>query len=171
VIRSNILLIFIPDFFGLIFVLHAKHYIDITMNKNGEIIIIEDDEDDQFLLEEVFTALNYPNKRVYFEDGLTALEYLNAEDVTPFIILSDINMPKLNGLELRNKIHTDAELNLKCIPYLFFSTAINQEVVIEAYSTSAQGFFIKQTSFDELLDTIKVIMEYWNKCAAPGNFK
>ena len=140
------------------------------MNKNGEIIIIEDDEDDQFLLEEVFNTLQYPNKRVYFPDGLAALEYLHATSNAPFLILSDINLPKLNGFELRNKLHTDAELKLKCIPYLFFSTAINQKVVIDAYSTSAQGFFVKQTSFEELLDTIKVIMEYWKKCAAPNNF-
>ena len=98
------------------------------MNKDGEIIIIEDDEDDQFLLEEVFKLLNYPNKRTYFPDGLAALEYLQVDNVLPFIILSDINMPKLNGIELRNKLHTDPQLCLKCIPYLFFSTAIDQEL-------------------------------------------
>ncbi|MCE7071874.1 response regulator [Dyadobacter sp. CY327] len=140
------------------------------MNKDGEIIIIEDDEDDQFLLEEVFKSLDYPNKRVYLPDGLQALEYLHSEKIAPFLILSDVNMPKLNGLELRNKLQTDAELNLRCIPYLFFSTAINQKVVIDAYSTSAQGFFIKQTSFGALQDTIRVIVEYWQKCAAPNNF-
>lgn len=116
------------------------------MNKDGEIIIIEDDEDDQFLLEEVFTALNYTNKRIYFPDGEAALEYLHSDRAAPFIILSDINMPRLNGLELRNKLKMDAALNLKCIPYLFFSTAVNQKVVVDAYSTSAQGFFVKQTS-------------------------
>jgi CheY-like chemotaxis protein len=116
------------------------------MNKDGEIIIIEDDEDDQFLLEEVFKSLNYPNKRVYLLDGLAALDYLHSEKAAPFLVLPDINMPKLNGIELRNKLKTDAELSLKCIPYLFFSTAVNQRVVIDAYSTSAQGFFTKQTS-------------------------
>lgn len=140
------------------------------MNKNGEIIIIEDDEDDQFLLEEVFRTLNYPNERIYFPDGLAALVYLHDTNSAPFLILSDINMPKLNGFELRNKLHTDAELKLKCIPYLFFSTAISQQIVIDAYSTSAQGFFIKQNSFHDLMDTIKVIVDYWKKCAAPNNF-
>jgi CheY-like chemotaxis protein len=83
-----------------------------VMNKDGEIIIIEDDMDDQFLLEEVFKSLDYPNKRIYLPDGLSALEYLHGEKVAPFIILSDINMPKLNGLELRNKLQTDAALSL-----------------------------------------------------------
>lgn len=140
------------------------------MNRNGEIVIIEDDEDDQFLMEEVFVKLDYPNERIYFPDGLAALNYLHSTTTAPFLILSDINMPKLNGFELRNKLHTDAQLKLKCIPYLFFSTAISQKVVIDAYSTSAQGFFVKQNSFNDLLDTIKVIMEYWKKCAAPNNF-
>lgn len=141
------------------------------MDKNGEIIIIEDDEDDQFLLEEVFVKLDYPNKRVYLPDGLAALEYLSSDNNTaPFIILSDINMPRLNGVELRHKLQTDARLSMKCIPYLFFSTAVSQKIVIEAYSTSAQGFFVKQTSFDDLSDTIKIIIEYWKKCAAPNNF-
>jgi len=141
------------------------------MNKNGEIIIIEDDEDDQYFLEEVFLKLNYPNKVIYFPDGLAALEYLhNPETPAPFLILSDINLPKLTGFELRDKLHTDAQLKLKCIPYLFFSTAVNQKMVIDAYSSSVQGFFVKRTSFDELLETVKVIVEYWKKCAAPNNF-
>jgi len=140
------------------------------MNKKGAIVIIEDDADDQFLLEEVFKSLDYPNKRIYFLDGLSALDHLQKTDSIPFLILSDINMPKLDGFALRQRLHTDAELSVKCIPYLFFSTAISQKMVIDAYSMSAQGFFIKQASFDELKKTISVIMEYWTRCAAPNNF-
>jgi len=140
------------------------------MNKNGDIIIIEDDSDDQFLLEEAFIFLDYPNKRKYFLNGLTALDYLHNTNDPPFLILSDINMPILNGFELRKKLHEDAELSLRCIPYLFFSTAISQKTVIDAYSISAQGFFVKQVSFNELVETLKVIIEYWKKCAAPNNF-
>lgn len=140
------------------------------MNKKGEIVIIEDDADDRFLLEEVFSSLNYPNKRVYFPDGQEALDYLYKTDTVPFLILSDVNMPKLDGFQLREKLHTDAALQLKCIPYLFFSTAMNQKMVIDAYSMSAQGFFIKQNSFHQLEQTIRVIMEYWTRCAAPNNF-
>ncbi|MCE7064092.1 response regulator [Dyadobacter sp. CY326] len=140
------------------------------MNKNGAVVIIEDDLDDQFLLEEVFKSLPYTNERLYFSDGEAALDYLHTTPKLPFLILSDINMPRLDGFELRQKLHTDAELNLKCIPYLFFSTAINQEMVINAYSMSAQGFFIKQSSFSELHKTVQIIMDYWGRCAAPNNF-
>lgn len=140
------------------------------MNKEGPIIIIEDDADDRFLLEEVFTSLDYLNKRIYFVDGQEALDYLLQMDSAPFLILSDINMPRLDGFELREKLHMDAQLQLKCIPYLFFSTAMDQKMVIDAYSLSAQGFFIKQNSFSELQKTIQAIMEYWTRCAAPNNF-
>jgi CheY-like chemotaxis protein len=142
----------------------------ISMDKNGAIIIIEDDLDDQFILEEVFNELDYTNKRIYFSDGVKALEFLHATPDRPFIIISDVNLPQLSGLELRRKMQVDEELSLKCIPYVYFTTAINQQAVIEAYSTSAQGFFVKPGTFEEIKDTIKVMIEYWKKCAAPNNF-
>ncbi len=139
------------------------------MNKNGPVIIIEDDAEDRDFLKEVFQKLKYPNELIFFSDGQKALDFLNSSKVVPFIILSDINMPKLSGIELRTKLRTDASLTLKCIPYLFFSTALNQKDVINAYSTSVQGFFVKQDSIEELEKTITVIMEYWKRCAAPKN--
>lgn len=140
------------------------------MNKEGEIIIIEDDLDDQYLFEYVFESLNYANRRTYFDDGESALEYLQDPYVAPFIILSDINLPRLNGIELRKKLYNDEQLKLKCIPYLFFTSAINQKTVIDAYSMSAQGFFVKPNSAGELKETIKVIIDYWQSCAAPKNY-
>lgn len=141
------------------------------MNKTGPVIIIEDDEDDRFILTEVFKKLNYPNKIIFFTDGEKALEFLTHVDTIPFLVLSDINMPKLDGFALRNKLKLDSNLALKCIPYLLFSTALNQQMVIDAYSASVQGFFVKGRSVEELEKTITVIMEYWLKCAAPNNFQ
>jgi CheY-like chemotaxis protein len=140
------------------------------MNKNGPVIIIEDDADDQEMLTEIFEKLNYTNKVIFFFDGVEALEFINRVDTIPFLILSDINMPRLNGFELREKLKTDAALQVKCIPYLFFSTALNQKAVIDAYSSSVQGFFVKQQSMAELEKTISAIMEYWKRCAAPNDF-
>ena len=140
------------------------------VNKSGPIIIIEDDADDQEVLTEIFKKLNYPNKILFFFDGQDALDFINKSSDSPFLILSDINMPKLNGFALREKLKTDAKLNIKCIPYLFFSTALSQKSVIDAYSLSVQGFFVKQNSMSELEKTIFVIMEYWRRCAAPNDF-
>jgi CheY-like chemotaxis protein len=140
------------------------------VNKNGPIVIIEDDADDQEFLTEVFQKLNYPNPVIFFTDGMEALEHIGRSEDRPFLILSDINLPKLDGFALREKLRTDAKLSNKCIPYLFFSTASSQKAVVDAYSQSAQGFFVKQNSFAELEKTIRVIMEYWRRCAAPNDF-
>ena len=141
-----------------------------VMNNLGPIIIIEDDMDDQELLAAVFHDLDYSNEIIFFNDGYKALEFLNTKEINPFIILSDINMPRINGLELRQKVKENEKLHLKCIPYLFFSTSNNQDLVINAYSACAQGFFNKQNTYKELSKTISCTMEYWLRCSAPNKF-
>ncbi|HMI77207.1 MAG TPA: response regulator [Ferruginibacter sp.] len=141
------------------------------MNKTGPIIIIEDDKDDQEVLDKIFTALDYKNEIIYFTEGEKALEYLTSTAIEPFIILSDINMPKLNGMELREKIHTNEDLRIKCIPYLFFTTSAEQKHVVDAYSKSVQGFFVKPSSIEKLKHSLKVIVEYWQECESPNYIK
>ena len=141
------------------------------MNKSGPIIVIEDDIDDQAILVEIFRRLGYINEIVYFIDGNKALDYLNQTDVQPFLVLSDINMPKINGFELRNKIFTNEQLQTKCIPYLFFTTGANKKAVVDAYAMSVQGFFVKPSTVQGLENTIKKIVEYWKECIAPSQFE
>lgn len=141
------------------------------MNKTGPIIVIEDDRGDQELLSAVFHELNFMNEIIFIEDSIKALEYLTDSEIEPFIILSDMNMPKLNGIELREKIHTNENLRLKCIPYLFFSTSAEQSYVVDAYSKSVQGFFVKPNSYDKLLRVIRIIVEYWQECESPNYVK
>jgi len=141
------------------------------MNKNGPVIVIEDDEDDQMFLTEIFKKLDYENEIVFFKDGNDALAYLNKTEINPFLILSDVNMPKINGFELRSKINTNEQLHVKCIPYLFFTTNANKKSVIDAYAMSVQGFFVKPNNMDKLELTIKLIMEYWKLCIAPSEYE
>ncbi|HSI77312.1 MAG TPA: response regulator [Lunatimonas sp.] len=141
------------------------------MNKRGPIVIIEDDRDDQYILAKVLKELKYENEVIFFEDSVQALEYLTDSDIEPFLVLSDINMPKLNGLELRDKIVNNEDLRLKSIPYLFFSTSAEQQDVINAYSRSIQGFFIKANSYDRLKKTIEKIVAYWQECESPNYIK
>ncbi len=141
------------------------------MNKTGPIVVIEDDEDDQMLLMDVFKELNYRNEILFFGDGEQALDYLTHTPVQPFIIVSDINMPRLNGMELRKKINNNEELRMKCIPYLFFTTGAEQQYVIDAYSHSVQGFFIKPAGYAQLREMIKMIVDYWQHCTSPNYYK
>ena len=138
------------------------------MNKAGPIIIIEDDHDDLDLFKEVFKELNNPNEVIYFKDGIAALEYLTNSKNQAFMIISDINLPKLDGFALREKIHNNEQLRLKCIPYLFFTTAEDQRSVIDAYSHSVQGFFTKPAKYSELVRVVRNIVEYWKDCHSPN---
>jgi len=137
------------------------------MDKNGPVIVIEDDADDQEILRLVFKKLNYPNEIIYFNDGDEALAYLEKLSIKPFLILSDINMPKLSGMDLREKIFNNEQLNLRCIPYLFFTTGSEQSMVVKAYSKSVQGFFVKPSSISKIEETISLIMKYWTECHSP----
>ena len=140
------------------------------MLKNAPIIIVEDDLDDQDSFRYAFEKLNYTNELMFFCDGQSALDFLNNSTVEPFLILCDINMPRLNGFDLRASLKANRAIDLRCVPYLFFSTASSQKVVVDAYSLSVQGFFVKQNKMSELEKTITVIMEYWKRCTSPNNF-
>ena len=141
------------------------------MNQGGPIIIIEDDLDDQEVLADVFKELDYQNKIIFFGDSQKAIDFLTMTEVEPFIIFSDINMPKLSGIELREKVHNNEDLRMKSIPYLFFTTSAEQKAVVDAYSKSIQGFFIKPTEYGKLKHVIKVIVEYWQECVSPNYIK
>jgi CheY-like chemotaxis protein len=137
------------------------------MNKNGPVLVIEDDFDDQEILTDVFKKLNYSNEIIFFRTGQDALDFLMKAEISPFIILSDMNLPVLSGFDLRQKLKTDAQLALKCIPYLYLSSSPSPSMVVDAYSASAQGFFIKEDTIAKIEKTISLIMEYWKNCIPP----
>lgn len=80
-------------------------------------------------------------------------------------------MPKLNGTELRDKIHNNEDLRLKSISYLFFSTFGEQKHVIDAYSRSIQGFFVKPASYEKLKSIMIKIVEHWQEYESPNYIK
>lgn len=138
------------------------------MAKAGPIIIVEDDPDDQELIESAIRNVGMANKILFFADGETALAYLIATPELPFLILSDVNMPRLNGIEFKRRIDEDPLLRKKSIPFVFFTTSVDKESVTEAYTKmTVQGFFTKSYSLEELNSTIKLIMDYWKVCRHP----
>ncbi|HUQ66722.1 MAG TPA: response regulator [Flavitalea sp.] len=141
------------------------------MNKEGEIVIIEDDPDDQEMLVEVFKQLDIPNQIIFFPDGTEVLEYLQKPEVIPFLILSDINLPVLDGFELRNRVFENEQISRKCIPYVFFTTSAEEKSVTTAYALSAQGYFKKPDHFSDLTAIMKSIVEYWKLCYSPNKFR
>jgi CheY-like chemotaxis protein len=135
----------------------------------GPIIIVEDDLDDQEIINDILQSLKLSNTILLFSDGTEALTYLQTMKEQPFLILCDINLPKMNGLEFRMEINLDERLRKKSIPFIFFSTNASKETVTKAYDLTVQGFFVKEHTLKELHDTIALIINYWMQCRHPNN--
>jgi CheY-like chemotaxis protein len=140
----------------------------ISINMDDPIIVIDDDLDDQFLIQKVCEDLGVKNTMLFFDDGREVLKYLRKTTDNPFIILCDINMPIMSGLEIRREMNEDEFLRLKSIPFVFLSTAASPAQIKEAYLLTVQGFFIKATTMEKLQGTMKLILSYWQDCRRPN---
>jgi CheY-like chemotaxis protein len=129
----------------------------------GPIIILEDDPDEKELLEEAIRPLSN-NEIKFFSTGDAMLKYLEETKDRPFVILSDVNVPGLTGLQLKKKINETPFLRRKSIPFVFLSTTANQKSVEAAYDLNSQGFFIKQDSLKEIQRHLSLIFGYWSEC-------
>ncbi|GGB80164.1 hypothetical protein GCM10007424_20350 [Flavobacterium suaedae] len=131
------------------------------MKKHRDILVIEDDEDDREILQEIFRDLGYKNHIIFFSDSTEALEYLRKPEIDPFIVISDINMPKLGGFELRNLILKEEIFMDKDIPYIFISNAQDDRSVKAANKLSAQGYIHKGSDYNNYKEKIKDLIDYW----------
>lgn len=139
------------------------------MSKDRAIVLIDDDSDDRDLLEEVLRYINVENKILSFSDGKAALEYLKSTSDQPFLILSDINMPVMDGIELRKEVNANDTLRKKSIPFIFLSTTATAVTVNQAYEMSVQGFFQKPSTVQQLRDLLRLICDYWRGCKHPNS--
>jgi len=142
------------------------------MKNNGDIIVIEDDADDREILVEAFEQVlaenRYSNRIVVFEDSATVMDYLKTNGTDPFLLISDINMPKIDGFTLRSRIFNDPDLKDRCIPYLFLTTSgNNEEYIRKAYQMSVQGYFSKPVHFKDYKKLISEILAYWKLSRTP----
>ena len=137
------------------------------MLKSGPIIIVEDDWDDQQLLKESFDELRLPNLLRFFDTAFSAFDYLVTTKERPFLIISDINLPAMSGLEFLKKINDHPILRSNCIPFIFFSTASDPGMIKRAYQLSAQGYFVKPLTSLQLQETMATILSYWKLSSAP----
>jgi CheY-like chemotaxis protein len=135
----------------------------------GPIIIVEDDKDDQSVYSEALKAIGVPNEVLFFGGGKETLEYLSATEDQPFIILSDINMPGMNGLEFKRHIQEDPYLVTKGIPFVFISTNATKVSVRHAHALSVQGYFEKPHSMDAIKAMLRTLFDYWALCKHINN--
>jgi CheY-like chemotaxis protein len=138
------------------------------MVKEPPLIIIEDDEEDQEVITEILKNLQVKNELKIFSRCEDALQFLQSTKRDPFLVICDINIPGMKGVELKRVLDGDENLKMKCIPFIFLSTAAEKEIVNEAYSNlSIQGFFQKPTKYNELKRVLETVLEYWQLSKRP----
>ena len=137
--------------------------------KKGPILLVDDDLDECEMIRDVLQKQNIENELICFSNGIKILDYLRTTTDQPFIILSDLNMPGMGGLELRKILNEDKELKEKSIPFVFLTTTPGIYAVKQAYELSVQGFFEKGKSMKEIGELLKEIYNYWQRCRHPNN--
>ena len=137
---------------------------------SSPIVLIEDDIDDKEILDMILQDLAIKNPIIWFSNGLDAFNYLKATEQQLFLILSDVNLPGISGVEFKMKVDDDPQLRKKCIPFVLYSTSVDEKTVEDAYTKmTVQGFFKKNSGYDQIKHTIKVIHEYWTICRHPNS--
>jgi two-component SAPR family response regulator len=138
--------------------------------KSGPIIVIEDDVDDKDIFNEIILELSIENEIIWFSNTIDAWNYLKTTTQQPFIIFSDVNLPRQNGIDFKKQVDGDKELREKSIPFVFYSTAVDPRAVKQAYTEMAvQGFFRKATDYEQMKEDIKLILDYWRACKHPNS--
>ena len=130
------------------------------MVKKLKILLIEDDMIEIMKLNRTISRLKLDHTIVEANNGEEALEVLEQKDNLPDIILLDINMPKINGIEFLKILKKDDIL--KYIPTIILSTSNNQKDLLECYKTGVAGYVIKPLKYEDYVSKIEKLLAYWS---------
>lgn len=126
------------------------------------ILVADDDDDDYYLLEMAFRELDILHHLHRVRDGAELITYLSAavnkQQDLPDLVLLDINMPKLNGIEALERIKKDK--SCVDVPVVMYSTCNNDEQKMQCMELGARDFITKGSSFDKILSTMRNIDHY-----------
>jgi len=137
-----------------------------AMKTIADILLIEDDEVDIMNVQRAFKNINLYNKLYIRKNGLEALQFLKEEkSEKPIIILLDINMPKMNGIEFLQEIRKDD--HLKSLPVFVMTTSNQEQDIVAAYNLNVAGYIVKPVSFGNFLQAITILNHYWELCEMP----
>ncbi len=127
------------------------------------ILLVEDDEVDIMNVKRAFKRNNINNPLYIARDGEEALTMLR-DKVVPFpkIAIIDINMPKMNGIELLKEIRKDEEL--KIISVFVLTTSNVDSDIIEAYNLNVAGYILKPLSFEKFVEAVSTLNNFWQLC-------
>jgi CheY-like chemotaxis protein len=130
------------------------------MSKSLNILLIEDDAIEVMKFNRVLSTLNVKHKIVEANNGEEALTILKVKEVIPDIIVLDLNMPKINGIEFLKILKEDDYL--KYIPSVILTTSNNRKDILECYKIGIAGYILKPLKYEDYVDKIKRLIEYWS---------
>jgi CheY-like chemotaxis protein len=129
-------------------------------------MLVEDDEVDAMTVKRALKDLNVTNELIHKINGEEALEYLrNDAEKKPCVILLDLNMPKMNGIEFLKITKNDEQL--KKIPVTVLTTSKGEQNVVESFEFSVAGYIVKPVDYEKFVDAIRIINLYWTLSELP----
>lgn len=130
------------------------------MSRTLSILLIEDDTIEKMKVSRTISTLNLPHNIIESNNGEEALDILNRSVKLPDIILLDLNMPKINGLEFLKILKSDKKL--KYIPTIILTTSSNYKDLMECYEIGIAGYVTKPLKYDAYVIKLKAVLEYWS---------
>jgi CheY-like chemotaxis protein len=124
------------------------------------ILLIEDDAIEVMKFNRVLSTLNFKHKIIEASNGEEALKILDKRDIIPDIIILDLNMPRINGIEFLKILKADSYL--KYIPAIILTTSNNHRDVLECYKIGIAGYVLKPLKYEDYLERIRKTLEYWS---------
>ncbi len=137
------------------------------MAQDKIILLVEDNPDDEALTLRALKKNNIKNEVVVARDGVEALDYLlgagkhagrNVNDL-PQVVLLDLKLPKVDGLEVLRRIRADERTKL--LPVVILTSSKEDQDVIAGYRLGANSYVRKPVSFDEFLEAARALGLYW----------
>lgn len=139
-----------------------------TQEKLINILLVEDDEVDIMNVQRAFRKNNINNPLFIAHNGLEALEMLRANQIPkPQVIILDINMPKMNGLEFLQELRSDE--TLRRISVFVMTTSNEDSDKLNAYNLNVAGYILKPLSFEKFLASMSALDSYWKLCERPSS--
>ena len=129
------------------------------MLQSLSILFIEDDVVESMKIDRVIKKLGLSHVLQKATNGEEALDILNNKVNLPDIILLDLNMPKMNGIEFLSILKKDEVL--RHIPTIILTTSNNQRDLLECYKIGVSGYIIKPLKYDEYINKIEKLLSYW----------
>jgi len=126
-----------------------------------DIVIVEDDPNDAELIARVFRRHNMANKIVLLKDGAEALEFFFGSSATdqPRVVLLDLKLPKVNGIEVLQRLKSDDRT--KNVPVVVLSSSAEGQDIKDAYKYGVNSYVTKPIRFEEFANAVAQLRLYW----------